>query len=1263
MVIRIRPFARNPYLARLKDFYRDWLESQGGDDLPPENTGLPYFFNNRPTVGEIISEATMFLGAWKGYPVLSAKLRTNGTILELPYQVQATDVGKRFVIVAYAQNPNGITTIESAPSELVVVPATAPFNIIPPFIDISFIPAGTIITDAMLNRGTWGGNPPPTLLAELYLDGVLKTVPYTTLVGDIGDTFVLKVIAANSLTNVTVDSEPTVPVVAALAAPVNTVLPTMVDTTPTVGDIITIDGITYGTWTGNPTPDLVAELYKDPTGIDPPALVAFPYTIVVGDVDAVFTVKVIATNSSGSANATSAGTSPVVDVNIAPYNTALPAWIDVEKMVGDVIEDASITQGTWAGNPAPTLSNQFYKDGIAISVPYTITNNDIGLTFHVDVTATNVVDSATASSGSTNAVAQAPSPPANTGLPFFINNNPVVGQVINNSSVNQGSWTGFPIPTLANVFKKEGVSFAVPYTIVAADIGARFTVEVTATNTSGSLMASSFPTNQVQQAPSAPINTSAPFFLNTSPQVGTVINDASINKGTWSGFPAPSLSTQLRRGTTNLAMPYTVVSSDVGSTFNAIVTATNASGTNTAQTVATNPVPQPLTAPANTSPPFFIDTTPTIGDVITTNSVNNGTWTGNPTPQITKQFKRNGVNITVPYTVTTADVGFSFTCAVTGSNSVSSTTVNTAATSTVPAQGETILKSWTHNFSTTPASTWSNSGSGLTDEIASQNFTIAGGAITEDVVIYQSAPRAPRFTTPANTTGTVPKASINRRGWDGTRGKILDNTWWIHIISPNPPNNLLVWDWEIIGDELNEPLIAGNWFGSRLGFTSNGSWKDDMEYFATGDPARIKLDDTGRVRPFPIGVMTKVRVRRYLHETAGYTIIWNNDVEVASMTNYRTLPTTAQINQAFGINTSGTVRYSRLEFGNTANGSSSVGSVTVQDSVFCKEVTEAPPASTSPTNSVAPSWINNTHAVGSVIDTSDFSRGTWAGTPTPSFTDQLKRNNVNVAMPYTVVAGDVGATFTVSVTGTNTAGTLTVSTPTSAPVPSTSGSTVAVFEQLAQESTLQGMIGAWPFKWQAIQFAGTSGPCTRETSNPPPGHVSFIRMTAGVWDGQTRSKTCMQRSISQYVTTVGDRWFIGFWMKVYSSQLGELFVFDPEGGGGSVGARTKFNSANNWRLDRGEIGRPSLNDVLNRNSPFPIGTWVFVEKEMGIANTEGDPRGYLIIKNNGVEVFRRESIQTMGTAYDQFQFGVTANSSAVSQTMDMGSVRIDFRRG
>jgi hypothetical protein len=80
-------------------------------------------------------------------------------------------------------------------------------------------------------------------------------------------------------------------------------------------------------------------------------------------------------------------------------------------------------------------------------------------------------------------------------------------------------------------------------------------------------------------------------------------------------------------------------------------------------------------------------------------------------------------------------------------------------------------------------------------------------------------------------------------------------------------------------------------------------------------------------------------------------------------------------------------------------------------------------ANNSPVNTVLPT-ITGTAKVAQVLTAVD---GTWTGTPAPTKTRQWFADGVAIAgatgATYTPVAGDIGKVVTVTVTGTNTAGT------------------------------------------------------------------------------------------------------------------------------------------------------------------------------------------------------------------------------------------------
>jgi hypothetical protein len=88
-----------------------------------------------------------------------------------------------------------------------------------------------------------------------------------------------------------------------------------------------------------------------------------------------------------------------------------------------------------------------------------------------------------------------------------------------------------------------------------------------------------------------------------------------------------------------------------------------------------------------------------------------------------------------------------------------------------------------------------------------------------------------------------------------------------------------------------------------------------------------------------------------------------------------------------------------------------------------------PPANSAPVNTVAPS-ISGTPQVGQTLTAS---RGTWTGYPSPTFTDQWKRDGVAISgatsLTYDQVTADLNAIMTFTPTASNGVG---------APVPATS---------------------------------------------------------------------------------------------------------------------------------------------------------------------------------------------------------------------------------
>jgi hypothetical protein len=209
-----------------------------------------------------------------------------------------------------------------------------------------------------------------------------------------------------------------------------------------------------------------------------------------------------------------------------------------------------------------------------------------------------------AAAGSLGVTAAAPS---NTSLPS-ISGSARDGSLL---TASHGGWDGNPTTFAYQWLRCDqqagncaSVSGATgkTYTIQTTDVGSRLRVQVTASNGSGSGVAVSRPTGDVQATGSAPKSTAPPTISGT-PQEGSTL---TVNPGSWSGSPAPKLSSQWQRcvgtggGCANVtgatSTTYVLTSADVAHTLRVIVTASNASGSSSATTAETD-----LIAPAKST--------------------------------------------------------------------------------------------------------------------------------------------------------------------------------------------------------------------------------------------------------------------------------------------------------------------------------------------------------------------------------------------------------------------------------------------------------------------------------------------------------------------------------------------------------------------------------------------------------------------------------------------------------------------------------------
>src|SRR5919197_4962305 len=132
----------------------------------------------------------------------------------------------------------------------------------------------------------------------------------------------------------------------------------------------------------------------------------------------------------------------VLNVGSAPSNPA-PPTISGTAALGSVL---SGNDGSWSGNPTPTLSRQWRRCnqagascsdiGGATGTSYTLVQADVGSTIRFRVTGTNTLGSLSADSAQTAIVTGPPVPATPT-----ISGSAVVGQTLTAST---GTWGGYP---------------------------------------------------------------------------------------------------------------------------------------------------------------------------------------------------------------------------------------------------------------------------------------------------------------------------------------------------------------------------------------------------------------------------------------------------------------------------------------------------------------------------------------------------------------------------------------------------------------------------------------------------------------------------------------------------------------------------------------------------------------------------------------------------------------------------------------------------
>ncbi|HWT94218.1 MAG TPA: hypothetical protein VN238_14530, partial [Solirubrobacteraceae bacterium] len=491
------------------------------------------------------------------------------------------------------------------------------------------------------------------------------------------------------------------PSVALAATPAPTALPTLSGTTRAGQTLTTTDG----TWSGGGTMSYTRRWQRCDSAGNNCALIAgaSAKTYVLQDADAGGTVRslITAQNVDGAGPATPSAPSDPIAPRAIPANSPGDP-LTVTGTPRD-LQTLTIDPGTWTGTATISYAYRWYRctGGTCTQISgktaatYVVQSADVGSTIRGEVTATNPDGSAVASADTATV---APAAPQNLTVP------PLTGTAREGQTLTSnanGTWAGTPTITYARAWDRcdaSGLSCttipgqtATTYKLTPADVGFTVRARVTGTNGVGSTPAQSSASAVV--APLAPpVSTGAPLIS------GQVVDGQtlSVSTGTWTGVAPITYAYQWRRcdgfGTcTPIAAAtkttYVLTSGDVGYTIDAIVTATNADGTDSEPAPATVQVaPAP---PVATAAPVVTGSAKE-GMLLTSST---GTWKGTPDITYAYQWQScvSGVCTSIPgatgvsYRLTVDEVGKNVRVLVTASNGGGSVSQPSATTASVTA--------------------------------------------------------------------------------------------------------------------------------------------------------------------------------------------------------------------------------------------------------------------------------------------------------------------------------------------------------------------------------------------------------------------------------------------------------------------------------------------------------------------------------------------------------------------------------------------------
>ena len=625
---------------------------------PSASTGAvaPKHKGNPTLSGELVDGrlVTVGNGSWKGTPPFTYTYQWvrcgHGPCVNIAgaeaqsYRVQSADIGHKLRAIVAATNSVGSGKAKSK-SSANVLPGS-PLNLSGPTISGTVLPGQTLTA----NNGTWVGTPPIAYayqwLACAPLGGGCTEIAgateptHTVGAGEIGESFEVIVTATNAYGNASATSPETSITGGGVQPPENLLKPLVTGLAVTGQTVKATEGL----WTGTePAYTYQWELCNaaGASCAEIGGATGSSFTIPDGDTGHTLRVIVTASNSAGTALATSEATMEIL--GSPPFNTEAPT-VSGTPTAGQLLTAAS---GKWTGTEPIAFEYEWLRcnasgaECVQAAAPsvlpaYLVGAADVGHALRVEVIATNVAGHGVAESAPTAVVSGVK--PADAIAPTIVGL-AITGQTL---TATEGIWTGTePISygfqwELCNAAGGACSEIAgatkSSFTIPDGDAGHTLRVVITASNVAGSTEKESSVTGEVTGV--APKNSELPKITGEAKE-GALL---SASSGKWTGTEPIAYEYEWVRcnaegkscaqaAAASILATYTPVAADVGKTLIAKVIAKNIAGTASAESAKTEAVKGIL--PTNVVLPVTVPLgTTTSGSTVTATE---GTWTGTAT--------------------------------------------------------------------------------------------------------------------------------------------------------------------------------------------------------------------------------------------------------------------------------------------------------------------------------------------------------------------------------------------------------------------------------------------------------------------------------------------------------------------------------------------------------------------------------------------------------------------------------------------------------